>query len=137
MALPIVAMVYATSVVLPSNLGYADDGTPQEKKLERGRYLAETVALCAHCHAEPNDGIDGRPPINSNYAGIDCPMRGKNENPRGKDTEDFATSKLCEPNITPDPVTGIGGWSKTEIIQAFRDGLRPDGTPLHSSMWLN
>jgi len=47
------------------------------------------------------------------------------------------TSKLCEPNITQDPATGIGGWSKADIIRAFRDGLRPDGAPLHPNMWLN
>jgi len=134
---PAIAMVCATLVVLLSSYASANDGAAQNLTLERGRYLAETVALCAHCHAEPNDEIDGRPPIQSNYAGIDCPIREKNENPRGKDTEDFVTSKLCEPNITPDPVTGIGGWSKAEIIQAFRDGLRPDGATLHSNMWLN
>lgn len=108
-----------------------------ESSLKRGQYLAETVALCADCHSAPNNEIDGRPPIAPNYAGIDCPVWGKDENPRGKDSQDFVTSKLCEPNITPDPATGIGGWSKAEIIRAFRDGLRSDGAPLHPSMWLN
>ncbi|HJP39434.1 MAG: hypothetical protein QF483_03935 [Gammaproteobacteria bacterium] len=109
----------------------------QNATLERGRYLAETIALCAQCHSAPNNAIDGRPPIIANYAGIDCPVWGNNDNPRGKDSVDFVTSKLCEPNITPDPVTGIGGWSKADIIRAFRDGLRPDGAPLHPNMWLN
>lgn len=31
------------------------------------------------------------------------------------------------PNITPDPVTGIGAWSEEEFVQAFHEGLRPDG----------
>ncbi|MDP7042320.1 MAG: hypothetical protein QGF91_06675, partial [Gammaproteobacteria bacterium] len=83
------------------------------------------------------DEIDGMPPVKSNYAGIDCPIWAKNENPRGKDSPDFVTSKLCEPNITPDPATGIGGWSKAEIIRAFRDGLGRDDAPLHPNMWLN
>ncbi len=134
---PVMAIVCATLGILNPNSGSADEAISNNAALERGRYLAETVALCAHCHSEPNDEIDGRPPIESNYAGIDCPILEKNMNPRGKDSEDFVTSKLCEPNITPDPVTGIGGWSKAEIIQAFRDGLRPDGAPLHSNMWLN
>lgn len=34
------------------------------------------------------------------------------------------------PNITPDPDTGLGTWSDTEIITAIRRGLRPDGTKL-------
>jgi len=120
-------------LLLMSGLVVADNNAT----LERGHYLAETVALCAHCHSAPNNAIDGRPPLVANYAGIDCPVWGKDENPRGKDSADFVTSKLCEPNITPDPATGIGGWSKADIIRAFRDGLRPDGTPLHPNMWLN
>jgi len=115
----------------------AVDGTAEEHKLARGRYLAETVALCAQCHSAPNDEIYGRPPIEPDYAGIDCPAWAKDQNPRGKDSPDFVTSKLCEPNITPDPATGIGGWSKADIISAFRDGVRPDGAPLHPNMWLN
>jgi len=123
-------------LLLPGSAAAGNDAE-QNTLLERGRYLAETVALCAHCHSAPNDAIDGRPPLVANYAGIDCPDWGKDENPRGKDSPDFVTSNLCEPNITPDPATGIGGWSKTDIIRAFRDGLRPDGAPLHPNMWLN
>ena len=130
-------MACTVLAVLLSNPGRADDGTQEDRELARGRYLAETVALCAQCHAAPNNEIYGRPPIKSDYAGIDCPIWGKNQNPRGKDSQDFVTSKLCEPNITPDPETGIGGWSKADIIRAFRDGLRPDGAPLHPNMWLN
>ena len=29
------------------------------------------------------------------------------------------------PNITPDPTTGIGGWSDTDFIRAMREGRRP------------
>lgn len=123
--------------LLLSGLAGADNPAGQSATLERGQYLAETVALCAHCHSAPNNAIDGKPPLVANYAGIDCPVRGKDENPRGKDSPDFVTSKLCEANITPDPATGIGGWSKVDIIRAFRDGLRPDGAPLHPNMWLN
>jgi cytochrome c553 len=133
----VIAIVCATLGILISNSGNADEAIANNPTLERGQYLAETVALCAHCHSESNDEIDGRPPTKSNYAGIDCPIWEKDMNPRGKDSEDFVTSNLCEPNITPDPATGIGGWSKAEIIQAFRDGLRPDGAPLHPNMWLN
>ena len=30
-------------------------------------------------------------------------------------------------NITPDPKTGIGGWSDEDLIRALRDGVGPDG----------
>lgn len=35
------------------------------------------------------------------------------------------------PNITPDPVHGIGGWSEDAFIAAFRSGRDPEGTPLY------
>jgi mono/diheme cytochrome c family protein len=31
------------------------------------------------------------------------------------------------PNITPDPVTGIGQWSDGDFIRALRSGVSPDG----------
>lgn len=31
------------------------------------------------------------------------------------------------PNITPDPETGIGGWSEEDFIRAMHDGRSPDG----------
>lgn len=31
------------------------------------------------------------------------------------------------PNITPDPVAGIGRWTKADFIRAMRQGKRPDG----------
>ena len=132
-----VAMVCGVLMVLLATPTSADESKPGDPALERGRYLAETVALCAQCHSAPNDEIYGRPPLIANYAGIDCPVWAKDQNPRGKDSADFVTSKLCEPNITPDSATGIGGWTRADIIRAFRDGLRPDGAPLHPNMWLN
>lgn len=35
------------------------------------------------------------------------------------------------PNITPDPETGIGGWSEADFLRAMRDGRAPDGTPYY------
>jgi mono/diheme cytochrome c family protein len=35
------------------------------------------------------------------------------------------------PNITPDPETGIGGWSEADFIRAMRDGVAPDGSPYY------
>jgi mono/diheme cytochrome c family protein len=34
---------------------------------------------------------------------------------------------LRMPNITPDPETGIGGWTDEQIIAAIREGRMPDG----------
>jgi mono/diheme cytochrome c family protein len=35
------------------------------------------------------------------------------------------------PNITPDPDTGIGGWSLADFIRAMHEGVAPDGSPLY------
>ncbi len=34
------------------------------------------------------------------------------------------------PNITPDPVHGIGKWSEADFVRAMRDGIRADGAQL-------
>jgi mono/diheme cytochrome c family protein len=38
------------------------------------------------------------------------------------------------PNITSDPETGIGTWSETDIVNALRLGVEPDGGQLHPIM---
>jgi mono/diheme cytochrome c family protein len=35
------------------------------------------------------------------------------------------------PNITPDPATGIGGWSTGAFVQAMTEGRSPTGHPLY------
>ncbi|MDE0392833.1 MAG: cytochrome c [Rhodospirillales bacterium] len=34
---------------------------------------------------------------------------------------------IAAPNITPDPETGIGGWSDEDLVRALRDGKSPEG----------
>ena len=103
--------------------------------LERGRYLAENVVTCVQCHSEHDWTVLGSPPTEPRFAGQDCPVR--DENPAARDQPGAFLSKLCTPNITSDPETGIGGWTRAEIARAFRDGVARDGTPLFPIMWLN
>lgn len=35
------------------------------------------------------------------------------------------------PNITPDPVHGIGGWSRDDFATALRQGVSPEGRPYY------
>jgi mono/diheme cytochrome c family protein len=35
-------------------------------------------------------------------------------------------------NLTPDPETGIAGWSEADFMAALRDGVRPDGTAIQT-----
>jgi hypothetical protein len=38
------------------------------------------------------------------------------------------------PNITPDPETGIGGWTDAEIAAAIREGRHRDGSTIGPPM---
>lgn len=37
-------------------------------------------------------------------------------------------------NITPDPATGIGRWTKMDFYTAVRSGKRPDGSSIDPFM---
>jgi mono/diheme cytochrome c family protein len=86
-----------------------------ETLLERGTYLMRGVVACGNCHTMP-----GGPMAAHELSG-------------GQKFEGHAFSVLA-PNITPDPETGIGGWSDDQIITAFRDGKRPDGSLVRPPM---
>jgi len=44
------------------------------------------------------------------------------------------TAGILSANITPDKETGIGTWTDEQIIEAIRNGKRPDGAPVRPSM---
>lgn len=79
--------------------------------VERGRYLVETIAGCGNCHTPlgPNGPLPGR-------------------HLAGGLVMDEGVFRAVTPNITPDPATGIGGWSAAQLVRAIREGIRPDGT---------
>lgn len=83
-----------------------------ETPLERGAYLVRAIAACGDCHTQL--GPDGRP-AGPELAG-GAPIHG-------------GDTFVAQPgNITPDPQTGIGGWTDGELIKAIREGVRPDGS---------
>lgn len=86
--------------------------TPEEMKglVERGRYLAR-AADCAACHT-----VEGGAPF---AGGRPFAMP-------------FGT--LHATNISPDPETGIGRWTRAEFHRALRDGIAPGGRRLYPAM---
>jgi mono/diheme cytochrome c family protein len=81
------------------------------QQVERGRYLT-IVGDCAACHTLPGSGHDlagGR--------AIETPF-----------------GELIAPNITPDPLTGIGAWTDEEFINAMTKGTGRNGTHLYPAM---
>ena len=80
-------------------------------QIEHGHYLA-IVGDCAACHTLPGSGHD--------FAGgriIETPF-----------------GELVAPNITPDPLTGIGAWTEDEFVDALTKGTGRDGTHLYPAM---
>ncbi|WOJ91345.1 vWA domain-containing protein [Methylocapsa polymorpha] len=105
----------AIAIALAPRSAHAD---PSEQ-LARGAYLSR-ITGCANCHSprtESGDLVADRLMI-----GGDHPI------PAG------ALARVYPPNITPDPQTGIGKWSVSDIVKALKEGVAPDGRILSSAM---
>src|SRR5258708_3368664 len=94
-----------------------------ETPLERGTYLMQSIVACGNCHT-PKDR-DGQPIADRELAGgfvINAPI-----------------FHSVSPNITPDKETGIGNWTDDQIVDAIRNGKRPDATTIgpHSPVETN
>ena len=72
--------------------------------VDRGAYLVQ-AAGCISCHIDE----DAAPALSGGQE-LHSP---------------FGT--FVVPNITPDPETGIGGWTEVQLVNAIRFGLSPEG----------
>jgi mono/diheme cytochrome c family protein len=88
-----------------------------ETPLERGTYLMQSIVACGNCHTP--QGPDG-------------PLPGM-ELAGGLVIEEEAFT-VHTPNITPDPETGIGGWTNAQIKRAITQGVSADDSPLMPPM---
>jgi mono/diheme cytochrome c family protein len=90
------------------NLLYGGHGfTPQagaKPEVQRGQYLVEALGHCSACHS-PRNLLMGEE--------------------RSRFLAGGTTGGWIAPNITSDPVAGIGGWSADEIVALLRDGYVP------------
>lgn len=89
--------------------GPVDDVTSATGDATRGAVVF-TAAGCASCHMAP--GAQGA--ARNVLAG----------------GQEFASpfGTFLAPNISPDPVHGIGGWTVVELAGAIRDGVSPKGS---------
>ena len=80
--------------------------------LANGEYMF-WAGGCASCHAAPGASEEDMPRL----AG-------------GRVVKsDFGDFNV--PNISPDPATGIGGWTTLDFVNAMKRGVGPDGTHLY------
>lgn len=100
------------------------DGTPparapeQAPTIERGEYVAVTLAQCAACHTERNlrDGSFIGVPF---AGGMVFPIEGNDE------------VVAVSPNITPDPETGImADWTEEQFLERFQSGVGVKDSPM-------
>jgi mono/diheme cytochrome c family protein len=105
----------AASFGLLSLVSYAVAGS----SVERGRYLVN-FGGCNDCHTPGY--FMGKPDMGRFLGGSDV---------------GFSVPGLgafVGPNLTPDRETGLGNWSRDEIVTAIQTGVTPDGRELASMM---
>lgn len=88
--------------------GPLDPAPEQSAQWRRGRYLVRAVSYCDQCHTPRNTvGLMQR---RNDMAGGANPGKGD-----------------VHPNLTPDPVVGLGAWSVADIARYLATAEKPDG----------
>ena len=95
--------------------------TPE--RVARGEYLVSNVLGCGDCHSDREWSLYGGPVRSAVLAGAGC-----------MGPEQGAPGRICFPNLTPDPETGLGAWSDGEVLRAIREGVGRDGRALFPMM---
>ena len=79
----------------------------KDPEWNRGAYLVATIGRCGDCHT-PRNWLGVR--------NTERQLAGTSAGPGGK----------AVPNITPDRETGIGRWSRDDVMALLKDGQTPD-----------
>jgi cytochrome c553 len=105
--------------------------------MTKGRYLA-TIGVCEACHTPPAVPPTGtlttaQEQLRSNpdwVLYLDPARRFAGGVPFIIRLSGTSNGVVYSRNITSDVETGIGSWTKAQVIEALRTGRRPDGTSL-------
>ena len=93
-------------------------GAGAETPVERGSYLINAVMACDGCHT----------PLGPSGLNMERRFSG------GSIVWDTPAYTVRGSNVTSDPDTGIGGWSKDDIKRLLTTGVRPNGVPVAPQM---
>ena len=89
-------------------------------RLERGRYLVNSVTICFQCHSERDwNGVPAGLPVKGGM---------------GAGRSERMPFLMVIPNITPDPETGAGAWTDEQLYRAITQGIGHDGRTLFPEM---
>lgn len=122
-ALPALRRITISSVsIVAVVIGFVTDAAAQTK-VERGRYLVESILGCGNCHTPRTTTGE--------------PIRARHLS--GGLTISAPPFLVTASNITQDRETGIGAWTDAEIKRAIVEGVRPShgrlpNTPLAAVM---
>jgi mono/diheme cytochrome c family protein len=89
-----------------------------DARMERGKYLMESVLACANCHAVRDE------------KGMVVASKGM----AGGFEFNEGVFRSYAANITPDLETGVGKWTDAQLAKAIREGIRPDGSVIGPPM---
>jgi mono/diheme cytochrome c family protein len=93
----------------------ANAADPQPSQLERGEYLVNLLS-CAACHTDGQ--LINKPRVDRYLAGSSVGIAY---------TDDEKPGVVYPANLTPDPETGLGRWSREEIMRNIRYGIDRHG----------
>lgn len=102
----------------------SDNNDSIKKVLERGEYLANSVAGCIDCHSKRDLEKYSGPVIPGTEGGGGMVFNQKFGIP----------GVLHGKNITPDNETGIGTWTDDEVLRAITQGISKNGDTLFPLM---
>jgi len=96
----------------------------------RGKELVEVAANCAECHTPLTDTgePDERYHLAGHVAGLPVPHNSAFKDLKGGGGVTYAR------NLTPDPETGLGGWTLEEFRRVLKEGVTREGRPLRHPM---
>jgi Cytochrome c len=121
----LIATTYFSACNNNSSAPKASATTDSLKKiLEKGEYLANHVALCMHCHSQPDDTKYSGPVIPGTEGGGGYAFTAGHGVP----------GTVYGRNITPDAETGIGSWTDDEVLKAMTQGISKNGDTLFPLM---
>ncbi len=115
------ALFVLVSVTMPVPPAGAAD-----TQVTRGMYLVAAIG-CSDCHTPGRP--DGSPDLERFLGGGDrgFPVSGEVVFP-------VPGSDVIAPNLTPDVETGLGSWTRAQIVTVLTTGRRPDGRMLSQLM---
>lgn len=128
-----VVCLLALAALFASNAYGADElagsnSSEAPDPMTRGEYMTALLG-CAGCHTE--GALEGNP--------YGPPLAGSQIGIAYTDSQDGTSPGLVFPgNLTPDKATGLGNWSRDEIVSAIRSGVSHSQERLSSVMpWAN